>query len=157
MFPMNYDFSVFLLRLVSPNGVFVFPSNNESYPGLFTEKYVDNFSSKEVKKWLASYTKGLQNYDWIDYKGAMTPDFPDSNNGKGRLILMDIASPITTDFSSFKTLPEILRSLDKNKKRIPYIKAFQSFSGSAETEVNAVELDESLKKAIKERLMEDDT
>ncbi len=54
--------------------------------------------------------------------------------------------------STWKTIPELLRSMKKNKNRVPYLLAFQVLAGSDTDQIDALEMDDEVKNRIKDQL-----
>lgn len=155
-FPMNYNFTVFLMRIRNNKGVFTFPSNNKKIPGLYKEGYQLEYLNSEIKSWLASSSGISESIEQLELKAILTPDLFLDNSRVGRLYLLEYPLVFDCKEGSYQTLPEILRSIPKDRNRLPYIKSLQVFAGSSETETIALELDDSLKQDIKSRWNLDD-
>ncbi len=139
------DFAVLLCAVPDERGVLHFPSNDSTLlPGLnFTVAGLTPINEQLIKEAEGFFGKRLGNSLQITQEFADPVPRPDGV--MATLYLATVAQGSVTFDPSWRSLPEILRGLPKNKGRVPFLRAWQILSGGLQLDTKAVDMAEVAK------------
>ena len=120
--------------------IFVFPSQNKNFPGIHFANiplaFIDEQIIKNIEK--VSGWVGINRFLSIRQDFSETIRLDDGTEATLYLATVskgDFALP--TDWKSF---PELMQAMPKNKTRIAYIKALQVLTGASQADTKVVEM-----------------
>lgn len=143
----NTDQAIFLLAVQCPDGLLRFPNDETQWPGLhlsvqpllgINEQLVTR-AQQELSPELAAKISIWQNYsDLIRgsneeqitfYVGILRPE-------------AETLNALPKPWQEWRTLPDLIRSLPKDRTRLTYLKAWQVLTGALEETTKALDVDE---------------
>ncbi|MBI2602247.1 MAG: hypothetical protein HYW48_04255 [Deltaproteobacteria bacterium] len=120
---------ILLVGFRADKGLLVFPSQNDRFPGILFDNVAGHFINDMIRDRVEALTEGGQRGLRlnIEQEFAERMSLPDGQEATLYLgVVGEFAGSLSPDW---KTLPELIRKMPKDKKRIAYIKAWQILSG----------------------------
>lgn len=139
-----------LLPIYDKTGVMRFPNSGDAYFGIHCA--VDNSLplSKQAIRCVEDYF-GLKDLgDQIDPVAAIDPVLRVEGQVSSLLYLMRPKEGALQANPSWFTIAQVLRSLPVGGNRLAYMKALQYMAGAADAEVSVLEVDEEVRRRLKE-------
>jgi hypothetical protein len=130
---------IVLLGFFNPEKVLVFPSQNVQFPGL----HFENKALVPIHDQILIY---IENYFSLPSSRAqfeLDPSFAEPvrmENEDATLYLGIIKEPGDNLPRYLQTLPILIRGMNRDRSRLPYLKAWQALTGAREQDIRAVEV-----------------
>lgn len=122
------DKAIALVGFRSTNGLLIFPSNSEILPGIHFDCDSNLFINDQIKgivEKLAGERLGIA----LEMIQDFAEPLPLEDGSEATLYLAVLNRSTGSISPDWRSLPELIRKMPKDKKRIVYIKAWQILSG----------------------------
>ncbi|MBC7532755.1 MAG: hypothetical protein H7318_14365 [Oligoflexus sp.] len=139
-----------LLPIYDTNGIMRFPRSEGAYFGI--QCTVDNSLalSKQATQCLENFF-GIQDLsDKIEPVAAIDPVLREEGKVSSVLYLMRPKGEVIEADPSWFTIAQVLRSMSSGGNRLAYMKALQYMAGAADAEVSVLEVDEEVRKRLRD-------
>lgn len=133
---------IVLVGFFNPEKILVFPSQNVSFPGL----HFENKALVPIHDQILAYVEqhcalgDLRRKFELDASFAETLKVGDEEATLYFGLIRNIEELLPR---YLHTLPVLIRGMNKDRSRLPYLKAWQSLTGSREQDIRAVEVPSS--------------
>ncbi|MGE0175187.1 MAG: hypothetical protein AB7T49_20540 [Oligoflexales bacterium] len=142
---------IILLANHTASGIVRFANDENEIPGIVTA--LNAGASKDV---IALEAARFLEDDGlavdIEVVGEFTPLLTLPNGDPGVLVLTVLKRKTIKNNHEWVTLPELIRAMPRDRNRIAYMKTIQYFAGCDKENIEAVELDENARRAIRKNL-----
>jgi len=128
------DFAVVLLGIPDERGVFRFPNNGKQWPGIVFKPTPRLAINDQIVAAIAGFLK-MDKIPSLE----LNPKYADQTKDGCTVYLATATSDDFKGDENWQSLPELLRGMDRNKKRLPFLRAWQVLTGSLELDTKAVE------------------
>ena len=127
-------FAVLLAGIPDDKKVFRFPNNGKAYPGICFEPIPLMPISDQLSDQLQKNLK-------LDQSVAMeiNHDYADQIDEEYTVYLAIVDPKNYKAQSSWQSMPELLRGMDRSRKRLPFLRAWQVLSGGLKLDTTALE------------------
>jgi hypothetical protein len=127
-------YAVLLAGIPDEKGVLRFPNNGQAYPGICFEPQPLIPISEQLIKAATNHLKQDKPVAIeINHK------YSDQVDGEYSIYLATLDSKTFSGDSEWQSMPELLRGMDRSRKRLPFLRAWQVLSGGLELDTTAVE------------------
>lgn len=130
--------AIVLVAFLSPEKTLLFPSQNVRFPGLHLEAK----PRVPIYDQILSHIEKQCQLPGLGRKFELDPSFAETvwmGNEEATLYfgwVRNLEAPLPR---YLHTLPILIRGMNKDRARLPYLKAWQALSGSREQDIRAVE------------------
>lgn len=141
--------AVLLLGCEAEHGPMRFPSESSELPGLV----VKVIPRAPITEQLIEKASGFLGSKDLSRHVAVNQDFSDTIRiGEEDITLYvgTIEAQHQTAQLTWNTMPTLLRAMPKDRRRLPYLKAWQVLTGALSENVKAVDLEDALKHIVPE-------
>ncbi len=148
MLPFRSPQITIVAQCFDANGVIRCPVDESGYFGITVSMAHDISAFEFVKKTLNNRLNEFLPEDSIECISLVEPSFSREGLDPTMLYLVKIASSSLKAPTEWPTFLSYLKKLSSSAERVAYNKAFQFFAGSHLDEVNVLEVDEAVRKAL---------
>jgi len=128
---------IVLVGFLNSDGVLVFASQNVSFPGLHFENKALVPIYDQILAYIEQYCVLSDLKFDLDASFAETVKMGNSDEATLYFGLVNKFEGLLPRY--LHTLPSLIRGMNKDRSRLPYLKAWQSMTGSREQNIRAVE------------------
>lgn len=139
------DEAIFLVAVSCPDGLLRFPNDDTAWPGLgFHVEPLVGINEQLFKRAAAELGNGLapKIAIWQEYSDVIKVNGEDHTTLYVGILRPSSQELETTPWQTWRTLPDMIRSLPKDRTRLAYLKAWQVLTGALEESTKALDVDE---------------
>jgi hypothetical protein len=128
------EYAVLLVGIPDEKKVLRFPNNGKQWPGIVFKPV----ALQPINEQLVGSLKEYLDLD-VDPTIEVNQEYSDITEDKCTIYLATGSSDKFSASESWQNMPELLRGMDRNRKRLPFLRAWQVLTGSLGLNTNAVE------------------
>lgn len=143
----NTDQAILLLAIQCPDGLLRFPNDEAPLPGLRLKVQPQlGINEQLIARAQQDLTPALasQISIWQNYSDVVTTSSQESVTFYVGILrpTSETLDTFKSDWKEWRTLPDLIRSLPKDRTRLTYLKAWQVLTGALEETTKALDVDE---------------
>lgn len=135
------DIAIILLGIPNEKGILVFPTSAHETPGIMFK----NDPSMPINEQIILEVNNLCKSNKLGTKFDICQKYTATvklSSGKAATLYTGILQEtIANKDKGWKTLPELLKVMPKNRNRLPYLKAWQALTGAFDQRTGVIETD----------------
>ncbi len=128
------EYAVLLVGIPDQKNVLRFPNNGKQWPGIVFKPVALTPINEQLVAAVQDFM-GLEQAPKLE----VNQEYSDITEDKCTIFLATANQDGLAVNDTWQSMPELLRGMDRNRKRLPFLRAWQVLTGSLELNTNAVE------------------